>query len=371
MKFAKTIVFVLMIALLLAACGKPEEPDQIVSVDSEEVQETQQSGEPRELVVMTHDSFAISEELIKIFEESNDMTVSFIKSGDTGAALNRAILSKETPIADVFYGLDNTFLSRALDEDLFETYESSLLSVISPEFLEEGDAESARVVPIDFGDVCINYDKEYFWNNPVPVPTSLEDLLEPEYEGLLVVENPATSSPGLAFLLATVAHFGEEGYLDYWAGLRQNGLVVASDWESAYYSNFSHYAGEGGQPLVVSYGTSPAAEWMFAEEELIESPTGSLVGEDLCFRQIEYAGILKGTENHDLATLFIDFLLMEDFQTDLMSQMFVFPVSTEVEWLPEFRDVSRDLEEPVWLDPATIAEGRERWIQAWDETVLR
>ena len=372
MKFAKLILSILFLVLLLTACGKRDEPtDQIIDPDNQEVQTTQTTDAPRELVVMTHDSFAISEELIQIFEQSNNVKVTFIKSGDTGAALNRAILSKDNPIADVFYGVDNTFLSRALDENIFETYQSTQLTLINPEYLNEGEEKGTKAVPIDFGDVCINYDKEYFWNHPLPLPTSFEQLLEPEYKGLLVVQNPATSSPGMAFLLATIAHFGEDGYLDYWTGLRNNGLVVVNDWETAYYSNFTRYAGEGGQPLVVSYGTSPAAEWMFSEEELIESPTGSLIGEDLCFRQIEYAGILKGTNNKDLATLFIDFMLMDEFQTDLMSQMFVFPVSKNVDYLPEFRAVSIDLEEPVWMNPAIISQNRDRWIQEWDETVLR
>jgi thiamine transport system substrate-binding protein len=198
----------------------------------------------------------------------------------------------------VFYGVDNTFLTRALAEDLFIPHDSPMLAQIPDEFkLDPGN----RALPVDYGDVCINYDKAYFATNDLPVPTSLEELTDPQYAGLLVAQNPATSSPGLAFLMATIAHFGEDGYLDYWAALKQNGLVVVSDWETAYYTNFSGSTGQGPQPMVVSYGSSPAAEVIFAETELDQAPTGSIIGPDTCFRQIEFVGILRNTPNPDLA----------------------------------------------------------------------
>ncbi|MDW8227293.1 MAG: thiamine ABC transporter substrate-binding protein, partial [Anaerolineales bacterium] len=194
---------------------------------------------------MTHDSFAVSEEVIAAFERENNVTVVFLASGDTGEALNKAILSKEAPIADVFFGVDNTFLSRALEAGIFEPYNSPLLAEIPAEFRLD---PQNRALPVDYGDVCINYDKAWFAQKGLPVPTSLDDLLKPEYKGLLVVENPATSSPGLAFLLATIAKYGDPGYLDYWKALRENGVVVVDGWETAYYTNFSASSGKGPQP---------------------------------------------------------------------------------------------------------------------------
>ena len=182
---------------------------------------------PATLTVMTHDSFAISEEVVQAFEAEHEVQVVFLASGDAGSALNKAVLTKDAPLADLLFGVDNTFLSRALEAEIFESYDSPVLADIPAEF--KLDAEN-RAVPVDFGDVCINYDKAYFAEKNLAVPTSLEDLLLPEYAGLLVVENPATSSPGLAFLMATIAHFGEDGYLDYWLGLRENNVAVADGW---------------------------------------------------------------------------------------------------------------------------------------------
>src|SRR5688572_6938157 len=152
--------------LLLASCGPQE---------------------PATLKIMTHDSFAVSQEVVKAFEEANNAKVVFLPSGDAGAMLNKAILTKEAPLADLLFGVDNTFLSRALEADIFEAYESPELSEIPDQFKLD---VSNRALPVDYGDVCINYDKAYFAENNLALPQSLEDLPKPEYAGLLVVENP-------------------------------------------------------------------------------------------------------------------------------------------------------------------------------------
>ncbi|MBE3066552.1 MAG: thiamine ABC transporter substrate-binding protein [Chloroflexi bacterium] len=319
------------------------------------------------LTVMTHDSFAASESVITAFEEANNVKIIFLKSGDAGAALNKAILSKDAPLADVFYGVDNTFLSRALDAGIYEPYASPLLAKIPAEF--QLDPQN-RAQPVDYGDICINYDKAYFAAHNLTVPTSLEDLVKPEYNGLLVVENPATSSPGLAFLLATVAHFGETSYLDYWRSLRANGVVVVDGWETAYYTNFSASSGHGPQPLVVTYGSSPAAEVIYASPPLTDAPTASILGPDTCFRQIEFVGILKGTRHLDLAQKFVDFMLSQKFQEDIPLQLFMYPVNTDASLPQEFTQYAQTAPQPATLDPVVIAANRDKWIADWTAAVL-
>jgi thiamine transport system substrate-binding protein len=323
---------------------------------------------PTELTVMTHDSFAVSKDVIQAFEQANNVKVTFLASGDAGAALNKAILTKDAPLADVFYGVDNTFLSRALNADIFEPYKSPALANIPAEFQLD---PSNRLSPVDYGDVCINYDKAYFAGKNLPVPAAFEDLLKPEYKGLLVVENPATSSPGLAFLLATIAHYGDPGYLDFWAKLRDNGVVVVNDWETAYYTNFSGSSGKGPQPMVVSYASSPPAEVIFAQPPLRDAPTASIIGPDTCFRQIEFVGILKGTQHRALAEKFVDFMLSKQFQEDMPLQMFVYPVNPDATLPEAFVKYAQVPEKPAYIDPAEIAANRDKWIQAWTDTVLQ
>jgi thiamine transport system substrate-binding protein len=320
------------------------------------------------LTVMTHDSFAVSEQVIQQFENENNAQVQFLFSGDTGTTLNRAILAGDSPLADVLYGVDNTFLSRALEEDIFEPYESPLLDEIPEDF--KLDPQN-RALPVDYGDVCLNYDIAYFETAGVQSPQSLGDLLEPEYNGLLVVQNPATSSPGLAFLLTTIGAFGEDGYLDYWRGLMDNDLLVVDSWESAYYSEFSGAAGGGSRPIVVSYGSSPPFEVIYAETPIDEPGTAAVTADNTCFRQIEFVGILRGGNNRELAEKWIDFMLSPDFQEDMPLQMFVFPVNPEAELDETFARFLAIPEQPVQVDPADIAENREHWIQEWTQTVLR
>jgi thiamine transport system substrate-binding protein len=323
---------------------------------------------PRTLRVMTHDSFAISEGVLAQFETANHVKVQFLKSGDTGTALNKAILSKDNPLADVFYGVDNTFLSRALDEGIFDPYASPLLANIPDEFRMD---PQNRALPVDFGNVCLNYDKAYFAEKNLPSIQSLADLQKPDYKGLLVVENPATSSPGLAFLLTTIAVFGEQGYLDYWKGLVQNDLLVVNDWSSAYYTEFSGSSGKGPRPIVVSYDSSPAFEVIYASTPIDEPPTAAVVADDTCFRQIEFVGILKGGQNRDLAEKWIDFMLSITFQEDMPEQMFVFPVNPAASLAEAFKKFLVMPQKTAVVSPQEIAAKRENWLQAWTDTVLR
>ena len=329
------------------------------------------------LVLVTYDSFAMSEEVQERFEEETGITLEILRLNDAGAMLNQAILSRNNPLGDVLYGVDNTFLSRAFNYDLFVPYQSPMLEFV-PEELQLEDGEY-RITPVTFGDVCLNYDVAYFAENDLPLPESLADLTDPIYEGLLVVENPASSSPGLAFLLATIAEFGdgsddddeEYTYLDYWAELVENDVLVLDGWSEAYFGAFTAASEDGEYPLVVSYASSPPAEIIFAEEELEAAPTGAIVADGTCFRQIEYVGILDGTEKVEAAQQLIDFMLGLDFQEDLPLQMFVFPVNEDAELPEAFLEYAAIPDNPATVDYARIDANREEWIQDWTETVLR
>ena len=325
------------------------------------------AGEQRTLTVMTHDSFNASDDVLKAFEQANNVKLNILKSGDAGAALNKAILAKDNPLADVFYGVDNTFLSRALEADIYAPLTTTANSYAAEFQLDTSNP--SRVVPVDYGDVCINYDKAYFQGKNIAVPQNLEDLIKPEYKSLLVVENPATSSPGLAFMLATISHFGADKYLDYWKQLKANDVKVVDGWEAAYNTEFSGSAGKGPRPLVVSYASSPPAEAVYAKEPPKDAPTASITGDGACFRQIEYVGILKGAKNPDLAQKFVDFLLSTQFQEDMPLQMYVFPVNTQAKLPDVFTKYAQIPAKPATLAPDDIAKNRDTWIQQWTEAV--
>lgn len=322
-----------------------------------------------ELIVMTHDSFAVSEAVLQQFAAEHGVTVQLLPAGDAGSALNQLILSRDEPLADVFFGVDNTFMGRALAADIFAPYAAEM-GLVSAEFdLDPTD----RLTPIDYGDVCLNYDIDWLAANSVPPPASLRDLTDPAYRGLLVVQNPATSSPGLAFLLATVAVFGTDGdytYIDYWRDLRANDVLVTDGWSDAYFGQFSA-ASDGNRPIVVSYATSPPAEVFYAEGALETPPSAAVVAPDTCFRQVEFAGVVKGTPRPALAQAFIDFMLSVPFQEDIPLNMFVFPVNRDAALPPLFEAFAAVPQQPVTLTPDVIDAGREAWLDGWRDAVLR
>lgn len=374
----KKIIIILSFLLslsLVTACaaasqsGQAEPPSatsQAATTELAQVESTDSPAGTNTITLMSHDSFDASPEVIAAFEQANNVKIEFLRSGDAGAALNQAILSKENPLADVFFGVDNTFFSRALAGGIFEAYASPMLADIPVEL--KLDPEN-RLLPVDYGDVCLNYDKGWFAEKKLTPPGSLEDLLKDEYKGLTVVENPATSSPGLAFLLATVVHFGDPGYLDFWEKMKAQDVLVVDGWEDAYYGQFTRY--EGDRPIVVSYASSPPVEVFFADPPLTEAPTASVTGDEACFRQIEFIGILAGTQKRMLAEKLVDFLLGQQFQEDIPLKMFVFPANQKAA-LPElFQEYAQLSPNPATLPPADIAAKREEWINAWNEVVLR
>ena len=363
------------LAVALAACGPTATPTEGPSGIEPSVAESPvpvpiPEAADRVVTVMTHDSFDVSEEVVAAFQESCNCQVQFLQAGDAGLMLNQALLSKDNPLADVIYGVDNTFLSRALAGDILEAYQSSGLESI-PDDLELDP--SFRMLPVDYGDVCLNYDKGWFEEHELAPPGDLPDLTLPEYRGLTVAENPATSSPGLSFLLATIGRFGETGdytYLNYWTDLRANDLLVTDGWEDAYWGNFT-YASDGERPIVVSYASSPPVEVYYAEQPFDEAPTGVVVADGSCFRQIEFVGILQGTPNRDLAEQWIDFMLGTTFQEDIPLKMFVFPANSQAALPDVFARFALVPEKPAMVAPDAIEANREVWIEAWTRAVLR
>jgi thiamine transport system substrate-binding protein len=340
----KTTTALIGLTLIVAACGG-------------ETAET-----PDRLTLVSHDSFAeaVTDETFTAFTDETGIEVEVLAAGDAGGMVTQAAITAGNPVADVMFGVDDTFLSRALEENLFTEYTSDLIGSV-PDGLKLGPEN--LVTPISYGDVCLNYDKEWFDTAQLHVPTRLDDLRVNVYAGAMVVEHPATSSPGLAFLLATIDEFGEDGWLDYWADLKAAGVKVAPDWTSAYTGDFTRYGGD--RSLVVSYASSPPAEVIFADEPLDEAPTGVI--EAGCYRQVEFAGVLDGTEYPDAAGDLIDFLLSVEFQETIPLTWFVFPANVDANLPQEFIDHTVIPESPTQLDPAYIAENRETWIQQWSD----
>ena len=320
------------------------------------------TSEERDTVVLvTYDSFALPDAAAEEFTRRTGAEIEVVATGDAGGMLTSALLAAGAPEGDAIFGIDNTLATRALSEDLLTPVAPAGLDGVPEQYRLEGDAGD-RLVPIDAGDVCFNYDTSWFAEAGIEAPTTLDDLTEPAYRDLIVTSSPVTSSPGLAFLIGTVAQYGEDGWLDYWSKLEDNGIRVRPSWDDAYSTDYTVSGGD--RPIVLSYASSPPAEVVFSEGALTEPDSAVMTSS--CTAQVEYAGVLRGAEHPELAEQLVEFMLSPEWQRELPLSNFVFPV-VDVELPAEFEQFAQRAEDPLRVDPATIDARRDEWIEQWRE----
>ena len=345
----KHLVLAGILALGLASCGG--------SSDST----------PKSVTLLAYDSFTPSKGIFDSFTKETGITVNVVTGGDAGELVAKAVLTAGNPEGDVLWGVDNTLMSRAIDAEVFSSYESA--NVDDLDEAAKALVSDNLLTPVDTGDVCVNYDKAWFADKKIDPPMTLADLIKPEYKNLLVTQNPNTSSPGLAFLLATIAKFGENSWQDYWSSLRDNGVKIVDGWTEAYTVEFSGSSGKGSRPLVVSYASSPPAEVVYSDPPVSEPPTA--VVDATCFHQVEFAGVLRGTKNEKAARKLVDFLSGPTFQADLPLTLFVNPANTSVELPKVFTDFAAKPTEALTLSPSDIEANRTTWLEGWKAAALK
>ncbi|MBJ7504390.1 MAG: thiamine ABC transporter substrate-binding protein [Ilumatobacteraceae bacterium] len=355
MKIRSLLIGLATAGTLLAAC---------TSGSTNDVAVTTNDG-PITLRLLAHESFTPTETIFDDFTLQTGIKVELVRSSDAGTLVTKAVLASGNPEGDVLWGVDNTLLSRALDADVFVPYVTvhrDDLDAVAVALAPDG-----AVTPVDSGDVCINYDKAWFAERNITPPLTLQALTSSTYRNLLVTPNPVSSSPGLAFLLATIAEFGD-GWQQWWETMRTNNILIVESWSDAYYGHFTA-ASDGERPLVVSYATSPPAEVLFADPRPTQAPTA--VAALTCFRQYEFAGILRGTKHEPQAQLLIDFLVSRQFQEDLPLTQFVWPINNKASVPKEFLDYALRPENPLTIGPAIIAQRRAEWLEQFSDIMLR
>jgi len=331
MKFTRTLITASLV-IITTACSSP-------------TANTSTDATPNEVTLLAYDAFTPQEGIFDAFTAATGAKVKVVTSGDTGTLISKAILTAGNPEGDVLWGIDNTLLSRAQKAKLLTSYE-----------------------PVDYGDICVNYDKQWFTSRNVAPPMSLEELALPTYKNLLTVQDPVASSPGLGFLLGTIAHFGANNWQGYWKSLKANGVHVSADWTTAYTIDFSGSSGKGKYPLVVSYGSSPPAEVLYAEKPIDTPPTAVI--ESTCFRQTEYVGVLRGTRNPNNAKKLISYLLDVSFQESMPLSLFVFPINKKATLPDLFIKFAVTPKTPLTLDPSEIEKNRDSWLSSWRDIIL-
>lgn len=342
-----------LLALTACTASTPEEPMSAPAAQ----EATQEVAE--NIVVLSHDSFEFPKELLDKFEKENGIKVTIHAVGDGGTLANTLVLAKDAPEGDVVYGVDNTVSYRLVGQNIIEN-----ASITSPDTTLDYTAEPG-LVPIDHGDVCVNLDKEWFTAHNLAYPATFEDLAKPEYKDKLVAMNPATSTPGMAFMLATINHFGEDGWIDYWKSLKDNGVKVTEGWSDAFNVDYSSGEGKGSYPMMVSYGSSPA---YFVNEAKTDTTNAALPA--TCYRQVEYAGVLKGSQHMNASKKFIEFMLTPEVQEAISGFTYMYPASKDAkapEDLVKFGPLSPA---PVMIPADKVAQHAEEWLKAWQGAVI-
>ncbi len=320
------------------------------------------AGASGTVTVVTHDSFALSDAVKATFKAQTGYDLKTVSQGDGGQLVNQLILTKDAPLGDAVFGIDNTYAGRAISAGILASYASPKLPADDAD-LKADDSNS--LTPTDFGDVCVNADKDWFKAKNLAIPATLDDLAKPEYKNLLVVEDPASSSTGMAFLSGTIGAKGNTRYLDYWGQLKDNGVKVAKGWTDAYYTEYTAGGKGGTRPLVVSYSSSPASH---VSKDGTTSQTVSL--NDTCFRQVEYTGVLKGAKNEAGAKAFVDWMLSDGVQADIPGQMYMYPSVKATKLPAEWVKFAPLASQPFAVTAADIASHRDDWIKQWTAKVV-
>jgi thiamine transport system substrate-binding protein len=320
---------------------------------------------PTTVVVATHDSWAMSKPVLRAFTRQTGYTVRVEPNGDAGQLTNKLVLTKGSPIADMTYGIDNTFASRAVDEGVLADFAPPGAPASAAAYALPDATEAAALTPIDYGDVCVNVDDAWFADHHEAPPRTLADLTEPAYRGLFVTPGASSSSPGLAFLLATIAEYGD-GWTSYWKRLMANGTKLTAGWSDAWGVDYTAGGGHGDRPIVLSYASSIPDT---IPKGASRPTTHALL--DTCFRQVEYAGVLKGARNPAGAKAFIDFMTQRSFQQALPANMYVFPVDRRAPLPASWARYAKVAPHPFTLPPAEIARRRDAWLQQWSEITSR
>ncbi|MFZ2227193.1 MAG: thiamine ABC transporter substrate-binding protein [Candidatus Nanopelagicaceae bacterium] len=296
------------------------------------------TGEIKDLALATHDSFVMTPAQIKDFNTKTGYNLKIVKLSDAGSLTNKLVLTKDSPIADAVFGIDNSFAGVATKAGIID----------------------GKLVATDYGDVCFNYDRKWFESHKIAAPTSVRDLTKSLYKGLAVIENPNLSSTGLSFLAASVELFGEQEWPTFWKNLKANNVKVDDGWEAAYYTDFSGSSGKGAYPIVLSYATSPA------DEVRTDGKSQTVAITDGCFRQTEYVGILQNAKNPQGAEKLIEYLLTPDFQATFPTSMYMYPAVAGVA-IPESWATFAGKVGSTYGDTLDINSNRKSWLATWSE----
>ncbi len=330
--------------------------------------------EPPVVRILTYDITGFSDEMLSTFTNQTGFEIELVKADDAGGILEQLLQTQDAPQVDLAIGLDNTYLQTALDAELLQEH-STDVSGLSSAALEPYNGPFA--VPFDRGDVCLNYDESRVDGENLSVPTSLWDLTEPEWDGLAAFPSPLTSSPGRAFMTATVDYFenddnGTTDAFDWWEAMAENGAIFTSGWTEAYEIHYSGGYGEwveghiGDAAMTVSYCHSPGVEAYYSSNW---TKSTSLTLPRATFHQVEYAAVVAGASEIDGANAFLAYLLSEDVNRNMPENNLMQSVLVDATW-PETDGYAHHTDTPelnAEITTQRIGQDMDGWLSSWQD----
>ncbi|MHA1198677.1 MAG: thiamine ABC transporter substrate-binding protein [Candidatus Heimdallarchaeaceae archaeon] len=313
---------------------------------------------------------------------------------DANSVLSKAILEKDDPTADVLIGLDNVMIHDAKEEGILQIYDSPTLVNISETLVTNLDPEK-YLLPYDYGIIALWYDLNRIntSTNPELEYLTLDDILEYDLDKQLIVEDPTLSSPGLGFLLWTIAIYGDpeinfEGVLgqnwrDWWSEAKSD-LRIASSWGDAF---SIYYTPEEDRPMMVSYGTSPAYDVCHPDYGVgegnpppsaavvsHENPTALQIIMKNAWLQIEGIGLVNNAPHTVEAKKFIDWFLDQELQDNIPLNNWMYPANLHANIPTCFADnsISPDSMTQLLNDiltPDMIEDNLNDWLKDWEAEV--
>lgn len=352
---AAILVTVTVAALGLSACSNSAEKPAASNSPEPAATATAQPAAEQEVTLVTHDSFKLDDALIAQLKKDTGITLKTVAADSGAKMVSQLTLKKDNPIGDAVYGIDTNVMGAVAKAGLVQDVNFAL-----PESAKNfTDPKVPGAAPIDRGDVCLNYDIQYFKEKGLQPPASFDDLTKPEYKGMLVAEDPGESTTGLAYLTGTVQKYGN-GWEDYWKQLKANDVKVVSSWDTAYNVEFTAGEGKGTYPIVVSYASSPSFS---VNKEGTEAATAAVLA--TCYPQVEYAGVLTNAKNPEGAKKVVEWLLSKGVQEDIPNSMYMYPIdstATIPDAMKKFAPLPSDTKP---MDSDEVENQRADWVKTF------
>lgn len=329
------------------------------------------------LKILTYDIAAFSDDMLTNFTEQTGFAVELVYTDDAGGILEIMLQTQGSPQVDLAVGLDNTYLQTALDFCLL-TVNNVDTSNVDPNVMALYDGPKA--VPFDQGHVCLNYDESVVDGENLTEPQTLWNLTESQWTDKTVFPSPLTSSPGRAFMVATIDYFENDldpntTAFDWWKAMADNGATFTSGWTEAYEIHYSGGYGAwvdghlGDAAMTVSYCHSPGVEAYYGGNW---TSSTSLVLPRATFHQVEYGGLVNGGGNQEAANAFLTFLLSEDINRNMPENNLMQSVLNNATW-PEEEGYRYHTDLPTLnanITTERIGQEMDDWLMAWTNATV-